>query len=136
MHGILHRCPQTKGDSLTLLPWEYFWIGFNKINFPDLFDPLWMGSGILLIVLIALYVMRTRALHRHRLYLDMWEWLFWTGLITYFLLIVARASEWRITPSTPVVPGGPIARRCPTPNRRISTIRPFERSGAARPAST
>ena len=70
------------------LPWEYFWLGFNRINFPDLFDQIWMGSGVLLIVLIVLYLLRTRALHRHRHYLDMWEWLFWAGLITFFLLIV------------------------------------------------
>ena len=70
-----------KVPRLTLLPWEYFWIGFNKFNFPDLFDPLWIGSGVLLLVLVALYS-PTRALHRHRRYLDMWEWLFWTGLIT------------------------------------------------------
>src|SRR4029079_5560018 len=42
----------------------------------------------LLVILIVLYVLRTRALHRHKLYLDMWEWLFWAGLITFFLLIV------------------------------------------------
>ena len=75
-------------------PWEYFFIGFNKINFPNLFDPLWMGSGILLIVLIVLYVLRTRALHRHRLYLDMWEWIFWTGLITFFLLVVGSIFQF------------------------------------------
>jgi hypothetical protein len=73
---------------LNLLPWDYFFISFDKINFPDLFDPIWMGSLVLLIVLMVLYALRTRALHRHRLYLDMWEWLFWTGLITFFLLIV------------------------------------------------
>ena len=73
---------------MTLLPWEYFWIGFNRINFPDLFDQVWISSGVLLIVLIVLYVMRTRALHRHRHHLDMWEWIFWSGLITFFLLIV------------------------------------------------
>ena len=70
------------------LPWEYFWVAFSRINFPDLFDPLWMASLVLLIVLIVVYVLRTRALHRHKLYLDMWEWLFWAGLITFFLLIV------------------------------------------------
>lgn len=70
------------------LPWEYFWVAFSKINFPDLFDPLWIASLVLLVVLIVLYVLRTRALHRHKLYLDMWEWLFWAGLITFFLLIV------------------------------------------------
>lgn len=70
------------------LPWEYFWVRFDRLNFPDLFDPIWIASLILLIALIVAYVVRTRALHRHRLYLDMWEWIFWSGLITFFLLIV------------------------------------------------
>ena len=76
------------------LPWEYFWIGFNSINFPDLFDPLWIASAVLLVVLIVVYVLRTRALHRHKLYLDMWEWLFWAGLITFFLLIVGATFSF------------------------------------------
>ena len=79
---------------MNLFPWDYFWVGFNKRNFPDLFDPLWMGSGVLLIVLIVVYVMRTRALHRHRHYLDMWEWLFWSGLITYFLIVVGAIFQF------------------------------------------
>ena len=70
------------------LPWEYFWNAFSKVNFPDLFDQIWIASAVLLAVLIVVYVLRTRALHRHRLYLDMWEWIFWAGLITFFLLIV------------------------------------------------
>ena len=73
---------------MKLLPSDYFFTAFDKINFPDLFDPIWMASLAMLIVLVVLYTLRTRALHRHRLYLDMWEWLFWTGLITFFLLIV------------------------------------------------
>jgi hypothetical protein len=73
---------------LRYLPWDYFFVAFDKLNFPDIFDPIWMASLVLLIVLIVLYTLRTRALHRHRLYLDMWEWIFWTGLITFFLLIV------------------------------------------------
>jgi hypothetical protein len=72
---------------VTLLPWDYLWIGFNKINFPDLFNQVWVASLVLLLALIVLYNVRTRALHRHRLYTDMWEWLLWTGIITYFLLI-------------------------------------------------
>jgi membrane protein implicated in regulation of membrane protease activity len=79
---------------LKLLPWEYFFKSFSPENFPDLFDPLWMGAGVLLIVLIVLYVLRTRALHRHRLYTDMWEWLFWTGLIAYFLLVVGALFKF------------------------------------------
>jgi hypothetical protein len=73
---------------LKQLPWEYFWNAFSRVNFPDLFDQIWIASAVLLVVLIVVYVLRTRALHRHRLYLDMWEWIFWAGLITFFLLIV------------------------------------------------
>jgi len=79
---------------LKKLPWDYFWVAFNSINFPDLFNPIWITSLVLLIVLIVLYVLRTRALHRHRLWLDMWEWLFWSGLITFFLLIVGSIFQF------------------------------------------
>jgi len=71
---------------VTFLPWEYLWLGFSRRNFPDLFDPIWIASLVLLVVLVVLYNVRTRALHRHRLYTDMWEWLLWTGLITFLLL--------------------------------------------------
>ncbi len=70
------------------LPWDYLFIAFDDATFPDIFNPIWMASAVLLVALIVLYVLRTRALHRHRLYLDMWEWIFWSGLITFFLLIV------------------------------------------------
>ena len=45
-------------------------------------------SAILLGVLTILYNVRTRALHRHPPYLEMWEWLWWTGLITFSLIII------------------------------------------------
>jgi uncharacterized membrane protein YdcZ (DUF606 family) len=73
---------------VTLLPWEYLWIGFSRHNFHDLFDPMWIASLALLVLLVVLYNVRTRALHRHRLYLDMWEWLLWTGLITFMLVAI------------------------------------------------
>jgi hypothetical protein len=79
---------------LKKLPWEYFWVAFNSINFPDLFNLIWATSFVLLFVVIVLYVLRTRALHRHRLWLDMWEWLFWSGLITFFLLIVGSIFQF------------------------------------------
>jgi len=72
---------------VTLLPWDYLWIGFNRINFPDLFNQVWIASLVLLVALVILYNVRTRALHRHRLYTDMWEWLLWTGIVTFFLLV-------------------------------------------------
>ena len=46
------------------------------------------ASLALLVVLVILYNVRTRALHRHAVYLEMWEWLWWTGLITFSLIII------------------------------------------------
>jgi hypothetical protein len=73
---------------VTLAPWEYLFASFNSANFPDLFHPTWIASLALLIVLTILYNLRTRALHRHPVHLEMWEWLWWTGLITFSLLMV------------------------------------------------
>ena len=73
---------------MTLAPWEYLFQSFNSTNFPDLFHPTWIASAVLLLVLAVLYTLRTRALHKHPPYLDLWEWLWWTGLITFSLLLI------------------------------------------------
>lgn len=73
---------------MTLLPWEYLFLPFNSHNFPDIFHPTWVAAAILLVVLGVLYFLRTRALHRHPPFVDMWEWMWWTGLITFSLLMV------------------------------------------------
>jgi hypothetical protein len=73
---------------VTLLPWEYLFTPFSGINFPDMFHPTWIASAVLLGVLTILYNVRTRALHRHPPYLEMWEWLWWTGLITFSLIVI------------------------------------------------
>jgi hypothetical protein len=73
---------------VTLAPWDYLFLSFNHRNFPDLFHPTWIASLVLLVVLGVLYSTRTRALRRHPPYLEMWEWLWWTGLITFSLVII------------------------------------------------
>lgn len=73
---------------MTLAPWDYLFLSFNHRNFPDLFHPTWIASLVLLAVLGFLYWSRTRALRRHPPYLEMWEWLWWTGLITFSMLII------------------------------------------------
>jgi len=73
---------------VTLPPWDYLFTSFNSTNFPDLFHPTWIASLVLLVVLAVLYNVRTRALHKHPPYVDLWEWLWWTGLITFGMVVV------------------------------------------------
>jgi hypothetical protein len=73
---------------VTQPPWEYLFQPFSVANFHDIYHPIWIASLVLLVVLVILYNVRTRALHRHRLYTEMWEWLLWTGIIMFFLLVV------------------------------------------------
>jgi len=73
---------------VTLPPWEYLFKAFNSFNFHDLFYPIWIASLVLLVVLVVLYNVRTRQLHHHPPYPDMYEWLLWTGIITFSLLLI------------------------------------------------
>lgn len=73
---------------MTLAPWEYLFTPFSSTNFPDLFYPVVFASLALGVILAVLYVLRTRALRKHQPYADQWEWLWWTGLITFSLLII------------------------------------------------
>jgi len=70
-----------------LAPWQYLFLPFNSGNFHDLFRPIWIGSLILLILLVILYNVRTRQLHTHPPYLELYEWLLWTGVITFGLIL-------------------------------------------------
>jgi hypothetical protein len=72
-----------------LLPWEYLFTRFSAHTLPDLYTPLWVATLVLLIGLVVLYNVRTRALHRHAPYLDMYEWLLWTGISLFGLILVA-----------------------------------------------
>jgi len=73
---------------VTLLPWEYLFEPFSSRTFPDLFDPVWISSLVLLVAVILMYNVRTRQLHRHKPYLRMYEWILWTGVILFGLIPV------------------------------------------------
>ena len=73
---------------MTLPPWEYLFLAFNEDNFPDLFNAIWVFSLIGAIATVVLYNVRTRQLRRHQVYVDMYEWLLWSGVIFFFLLLV------------------------------------------------
>lgn len=79
---------------MTLAPWEYLFRAFNSANFPDLFWPVSILSLVLLIGQVILYNVRTRRLHRYEPLVTMQEWLLWTGVITFSLLLIMALFVW------------------------------------------
>jgi hypothetical protein len=73
---------------VTLAPWEYLFLQFDDTNFPDLFNAIWVFSVIGMLATVLLYNLRTRQLRRHQVYLELYEWLLWSGVIFFFLLLV------------------------------------------------
>jgi hypothetical protein len=72
-----------------LAPWDYLFLPFNdEFPFPDLFNLTWVFALVGVVAVSILYVVRTRQLRRHKDYLDLYEWIFWTSLIFFFLTLV------------------------------------------------
>ncbi len=96
---------------MQLFPWEYLFRSFNKHNFPDLYNPLWIASLVMLIATVVFYNVRTRQLHRHKVYLEMYEWLLWTGIIVFSLMLVYTVFQfdWVIVLATLVIGLGTLA---------------------------
>ncbi len=131
---------------MTLPPWEYLFQPFNSDLFPDLFHPTWITSLVLLIALLVLYNVRTRRLHRHPPYLDMYEWLLWTGLITFGLLVIEAlfVFEFFLVVITAITGLATLAwvrfRKFPpllaAYEHRLARQRYFSRTKAVRPETT
>ncbi len=131
---------------MRLYPWEYLFRSFSLENFPDLYNPIWIGSLVLLVATIVVYNVRTRQLHRHKVYLDMYEWILWTGLIVFSLLLVYALFrfDWIIVFSTIVVGMGTLLWirfiRFPPEfrayERQLAKQRYFSRERFAKPEAT
>lgn len=62
--------------------------GFNPDNFPDLFYPITIASLVFLVGTVVLYNVQTRRLKPHPPLINLNEWLFWTGLAVFGLMLV------------------------------------------------
>jgi hypothetical protein len=67
---------------------------FTQQNFPDIFAPIWVAAALLLVGTVVLYNVRTRQLHRHEPLRTMQEWLLWTGLIVFGLILTATVFKF------------------------------------------
>lgn len=127
-------------------PWEYLFKPFDQANFPDLWLPLLVASVLGLIATVVVYNVRTRQLHRHAVYLQMYEWLLWTGIVTFGLMLVYFVFnfDWIIVASTIVIGLGMMVWirfiRFPPEfrvyERQLAKQRYFSRERYTRPEST
>ncbi len=62
--------------------------GFSPQNFGDLFYPVAVAALVFLVGSIILYNVQTRRLHHHPPLVALQEWLLWTGLAVFGLLLV------------------------------------------------
>lgn len=77
---------------MKLAPWEYLLrppFRPETGGFPDLAFPLMVAAGVFLVLQVILYNVQTRRLHRHFPLENMQEWLLWTGLATFSLVLIS-----------------------------------------------
>src|SRR5687768_9728581 len=102
-NGARHGRPSIQARSLSSDPRSHSWYSramgssglfeplgrqFMPLHFGDIFDPIWIAAAIGLVITIVLYNVRTRQLHRHEPLRAMQEWLLWTGLATFSLILI------------------------------------------------
>jgi hypothetical protein len=131
---------------VTLAPWQYLFLPFTSKNFHDTFWPIVVASIFWLVALIVLYNVRTRRLRGHPPYLDLYEWLLWTGLITFSLTTVYAIFQFDFffVPATLTIGLAMLVwirfRRFPpifaTYATRLAKQRYFSRSKYAHPEAT
>jgi hypothetical protein len=61
---------------------------FSAGEFGDIFYPITAAAGILLIIAVVLYNVQTRRLHRHPPLVALQEWLLWTAICGFGLLLI------------------------------------------------
>ena len=75
--------------AVKLGPLEYLGkVEFSADKFPDLWFPIMAAAAVLLVGQVVLYNVRSRQLHRFEPLRTLQEWLLWTGLIVFGMLLV------------------------------------------------
>jgi membrane protease YdiL (CAAX protease family) len=129
-----------------MAPWEYLWIGFNTTNFGPIFDTTWRFSLVMILVSIVFYNFQGRRLRNYAVFLDLNEWLLWTSLGIFSLLIMYSIFGFDFIFVLPTMVGGaalyiwirfvhfrPLIAAY---EERLARQRYFQRSRTSRPEAT
>jgi hypothetical protein len=92
-------------------PWNHIstlLVGFNDVNFRALFAPTWELSAALLVVGVIFYNFQGRRLHAYSVFLDLNEWLLWTTVGVFSLLLMFALFGFDFIFVLPTMVGGAI----------------------------
>ena len=71
---------------------------FSPANFQDVFYPISIAAFVLFIAAIVLYNVQVRKLHKHPPLVALQEWLLWTAICVYGLLLIEAIFKfWFVT---------------------------------------
>jgi hypothetical protein len=127
-------------------PWEYLFISFNSTNFAPIYDITWKFAIAMLVLAIVFYNFQGRRLHNYAVFLDLNEWLLWTSVGVFSLLLLYSLFLFDFIFVLPTIVGGailylwirfwhfpPLIRAY---EERLARQRYFQRSKTAHPEAT
>jgi hypothetical protein len=130
-------------------PWnqlDLLLVGFNTLNFPSIFERTWQLSAALLVVGIIFYNFQGRRMHAYSVFLDMNEWLMWTTIGVFSLLLMFAVFGFDFIFVLPTMVGGALLflwiRFIHFPpliqayEERLARQRYFQRSRTSHPEAT
>ena len=137
-------------------PWEYLLIAFNPKNFSvidlngktvfSFFDLTWQISLGLLVAGVLFYNFQGRRLRNYAVFLDLNEWLLWTGVAVFGLLLMFATFNFDFIFVLPTMIGGALLflwiRFIHFPplidayEQRLARQRYFQRARTSHPEST
>ena len=121
-------------------------VGFNQQNFPAIFQTTWELSATLLVVGIIFYNFQGRRMHAYSVFLDLNEWLMWTSVGVFSLILMFSVFNFDFIFVLPTMVGGAILflwiRFWHFPpliqayEERLARQRYFQRSRTSHPSET
>lgn len=79
---------------MRLAPWDYLLQKWRPETFPDLYWPFMAAVIVFLLGQVVVYNVRSRQLHKFEPLVGMQEWLLWTGVVTFGLIIIMAIFQW------------------------------------------
>jgi hypothetical protein len=120
--------------------------GFDSVHFPAIWQPTWQLAVTLFVLGIVFYNFQSRRLHAYSVFLDLNEWLMWTTVGTFSLMLMYCVFGLDFIFVLPTMVGGaalfiwirfihfpPLIRAY---EERLARQRYFQRSKTAHPETT